>query len=358
LIPRAGENIVYQYDALGRRVVRQDKKTGRTEFTHDGLDVLQDRVEKFDGTTSTTNYVNGLGIDDKLKQTTGTTSKYFLTDHLGSTVSLSDSNGTVTESATYDSFGNKTGTLSTRYQYTGREQDEATGLMYYRARFYDPQIGRFTSEDPIGLTGGINLYGYVDNNPLAFSDPFGLTGEAELRADRNLYRRDSKFAPPPQPMPSPLPIPAPAPTPQKENCFCDNSGESALKMAQQVVSQYPGSKIETDPATGRRQIVFPDDYNTTTSKLSDLGYYSGFLAYNPFQHAGGKEFRTYGSPGFHFTIEYQKVEFPRTPSGGLISPPIPKQARTIDFHIDCNNPVGQGFWEAYDHFFDFLGQWF
>jgi RHS repeat-associated protein len=98
-----------------------------------------------------------------------------LTDHLGSTVSLSDSNGSVTESATYDSFGNKTGTLSTRYGYTGREADETTGLMYYRARFYDPQIGRFTSEDPIGFAGGdINLYGYVSNDPLIKRDSLGL----------------------------------------------------------------------------------------------------------------------------------------------------------------------------------------
>jgi RHS repeat-associated protein len=184
MIPRAGESIVYQYDALGRRVVRQDKKTGRTEFTHDGMDVLQDRLQKGD-TTTTTNYVNGLGIDDKLKVTTGSTSKYFLTDHPGSTVGMADSNGAVSDNdkVSYDSFGRETfnnGVTSqsypTRYRYTGREADETTGLMYYRARFYDSQIGRFTSEDPIGFAGGdVNLYEYVGNNPLKFIDPFGLS---------------------------------------------------------------------------------------------------------------------------------------------------------------------------------------
>jgi RHS repeat-associated protein len=148
------------------------------------MDVLQDRVYKSDGTTSTTNYVNGLGIDDKLKITTGSTSKYFLTDHLGSTVGLSDSSGTVSsdDKVVYDSFGRETfngnvtaQTYPTRYRYTGREADEETKLVYYRARFYDPQIGRFTSEDPIGFAGGdVNLYGYVWNNPLSFIDPFGL----------------------------------------------------------------------------------------------------------------------------------------------------------------------------------------
>jgi RHS repeat-associated protein len=179
LMPRAGESINYHYDALGRRVIRQDKKTGRTEFTHDGLDVIQDRKLYGDSTT-TTNYVNGLGIDDKLKVTSGTTSKYFLTDHLGSTVGLTDSNGVVTETASYDSFGRVIASnLSTRYQYTGRESDEKSGLMYYRARQYDPQIGRFTTEDPIGFAAGdVNLYAYVDNNPINNFDSLGLEVEA------------------------------------------------------------------------------------------------------------------------------------------------------------------------------------
>jgi RHS repeat-associated protein len=135
-------------------------------------------------TTTTTNYVNGLGIDDKLKITTGSTSKYFLTDHLGSTVGLADSSGTVSsdDKVVYDSFGREifnngvtSQTYPTRYRYTGRESDETTGLMYYRARFYDPQIGRFISEDPIGFRGGdVNLYGYVKNNPINFIDPRGL----------------------------------------------------------------------------------------------------------------------------------------------------------------------------------------
>ena len=59
--------------------------------------------------------------------------------------------------------------------YTAREWDPETGLYYYRARYYDPKIGRFISEDPIGLQGGdVNFYAYVDNNPVRFLDPLGL----------------------------------------------------------------------------------------------------------------------------------------------------------------------------------------
>src|SRR5207244_6106794 len=58
------------------------------------------------------------------------------------------------------------------YGYTGREPD-ATGLIYYRNRYYDPTIGRFIQRDPIGMDGGMNLYAYVNANPVNFTDPMG-----------------------------------------------------------------------------------------------------------------------------------------------------------------------------------------
>jgi len=60
------------------------------------------------------------------------------------------------------------------YTFTGREWEGETGLYYYRARYYDPSLGRFLSEDPIGLAGGINLYAYVGGNPVNWVDPTGL----------------------------------------------------------------------------------------------------------------------------------------------------------------------------------------
>jgi RHS repeat-associated protein len=59
--------------------------------------------------------------------------------------------------------------------FSGREWDPEIGLYYYRARYYDPKIGRFISEDPIGFAGGVNLYSYVDNNPVLAGDPSGLS---------------------------------------------------------------------------------------------------------------------------------------------------------------------------------------
>ena len=80
------------------------------------------------------------------------------------------------ESINYDSFGNGSSSL-TRYGYTGREWDSDSNLYYYRNRWYDSQVGRFISEDPIGLNGGINLFTYVGNNPFRFRDPMGLQAQ-------------------------------------------------------------------------------------------------------------------------------------------------------------------------------------
>jgi RHS repeat-associated protein len=83
----------------------------------------------------------------------------------------------------YDPYGvtQTTGVASTNsYQFTGRENDQtAAGLMYYRARYYNPAWGRFVSEDPIGIAGGVNLYGYVEENPETGVDPSG-TQEIDL----------------------------------------------------------------------------------------------------------------------------------------------------------------------------------
>jgi RHS repeat-associated protein len=60
------------------------------------------------------------------------------------------------------------------YAYTGREWDSETGIYYYRARYYEPKLGRFISEDPIGLGDGPNRYAYVHNSPVERLDPYGF----------------------------------------------------------------------------------------------------------------------------------------------------------------------------------------
>ncbi len=167
------QKVRYVYDALGRRVRRHIPGTKElTKFTYDGDDVILDD----DLNSGTTKYVNGPGIDNKLRSTTSSSVRYLLADHLGSTNGLTNSSGTLTDSNSYDSFGNPSDpTFPSRYGFTGRGYDSFSALQYSRARFYDPKIGRFTSEDPIGFgSGAVNIYGYVGNNALNATDPTGL----------------------------------------------------------------------------------------------------------------------------------------------------------------------------------------
>jgi len=78
----------------------------------------------------------------------------------------------------YDAFGRKyfeSGPpVIDEFAYTARQRHDRTGLYYYRNRFYYPQLGRFMTQDPIGIAGGINLYGYVGSTPTGYTDPLGL----------------------------------------------------------------------------------------------------------------------------------------------------------------------------------------
>ena len=165
-----GKIVNYSYDALGRRNTRS-LNNQTTNFIYDGANVVQDKQG-----ANQTNYLNGAGIDEKLKVSSAQTGNlYFLTDHLGSTQGLTGASGNVAEWQRYTPFGESDVTNSlTRYGFTGREKDADTNLIYYRARWYDAEQGRFISQDPIGLQGGSNLYSYVSNDPINKTDPSGL----------------------------------------------------------------------------------------------------------------------------------------------------------------------------------------
>jgi RHS repeat-associated protein len=163
------EQVRYTYDPLGRR--RQKIAGGVTNtYIYDGADVL--RVTSSTGANTT--YLHGPNIDETLATEDAAGNRTYLhVDGLGSVVRSTDSAGNKIGTQKYNSFGVlESGTASTAF--TGREWDAEAGLYYYRARYYDPKIGRFISEDPIGFKGGINFYAYVRNNPVNRVDPSGL----------------------------------------------------------------------------------------------------------------------------------------------------------------------------------------
>jgi RHS repeat-associated protein len=158
----------YRYDALGRRIAKAVGNAA-TEYVYDGMAI----VAEYNNSTVSARYTAGPVIDEMLSVTRGTATSYFQTDALGS-VRRAVNSTTAVSTYTYDSFGRATesGRVSP-FRFQGREFDDESGLYYFRARHYDPEVGRFISEDPIGLEGGINLYTFVENNPLNFIDPSG-----------------------------------------------------------------------------------------------------------------------------------------------------------------------------------------
>jgi len=115
-------------------------------------------------------------------------------DGLGSSTSLSDLTGTLVSTYTYDSFGKltaSTGSLTNPFRYTGCEFDAETGLYFFRARYGDPSVGKFLSEDEIGNDEGTNLYPYVANNPIRFRDPTGFYKLKGFPPDLEQQMRDA-----------------------------------------------------------------------------------------------------------------------------------------------------------------------
>jgi RHS repeat-associated protein len=160
----------FQYDPFGRRLQKVINGTA-TSFLYDGLNPVQE----LSGTTVTANLLTGLSVDEYLARTDASGTSNFLADALGSTLALADPTGTVQTQYTYDPFGSTTlqgAANANSYQFTGREND-GTGLYYYRARYYNPPVGRFISQDPTGFSGGINLYAYSGDDPLGDTDPNG-----------------------------------------------------------------------------------------------------------------------------------------------------------------------------------------
>ena len=101
---------------------------------------------------------------------------WYLNDHLGTPQKIIAENGAVVWEALYDAFGRATiltETVANHLRFPGQYYDAETGLHYNWHRFYDPETGRYITADPIGLDGGMNLYAYVQNNPVNWVDPEG-----------------------------------------------------------------------------------------------------------------------------------------------------------------------------------------
>jgi RHS repeat-associated protein len=161
----------FVYDGFSRRVEIIEKDNGSVASDHHfiwcGASICEERDAN--GTTVVRRYYSD-GIQD------GGANYFYHRDHLGSVREVTDNTGAVVARYDFDPFGRRTqteGTYNAPNGYTGHWTHKS-GLVLTLYRAYDPNIGRWLSEDPIGLKGGINYYHYGNNNPINIYDPLGL----------------------------------------------------------------------------------------------------------------------------------------------------------------------------------------
>jgi RHS repeat-associated protein len=126
------------------------------------------------------------------EQTAKLTIQMYHCNHLGTPIALINTQGMIDWAVELDPWGNVLNEFNPKnidqpIRMQGQQIDRESGLFYNRHRYYDPAMGRYITQDPIGLNGGMNLYGYV-NDPNQWIDPLGLR-TAALRTNTTLYRQ-------------------------------------------------------------------------------------------------------------------------------------------------------------------------
>jgi RHS repeat-associated protein len=176
------KSAIYTYDIFDRRLSKTVDPDGAGTLPAIVERFIYDRdhiLLSFDGNSNLTHrYLHGAMLDQILADDRGNNLTWMLTDNIGTVRDIVNNSGAVQNSLKYESFGKiasqTNASVETRFGYTGRELDSESGLSYYRARYYDPAVGRFISEDPISFVGGdVNLYRYVGNSPVDGIDPMG-----------------------------------------------------------------------------------------------------------------------------------------------------------------------------------------
>lgn len=193
----------YAYDALGRRVATTNAEGTERHVYDENWQVIADVDAEGNVLRS---YEWGEGIDRLLAVRIGARTYAALTDVQGTVWGYADAHGAVVARWTYDAWGNvlseevaarAAGLRAVRYRFQGRECSAATGLVNFRMRWYDPVTGRWLSKDPIGLSGGLNLYAFCEGDPVNKTDPDGMSWKGVLDLIKEVVKNLLGYLSPP-----------------------------------------------------------------------------------------------------------------------------------------------------------------
>lgn len=162
------------YDALSR--LQQMAGTNGGTYAYDGSEITATAAS---GTVVSDRYIRGAGPDEIIASVSGTSTlapTWWIQDQAGSTIALTDAAGAATTINTYDEYGRPGSANAGAFQYTGQLWAADLGVYHYKARQYQPSLGRFLQPDPIGYGDGANLYNYVSSDPTNLTDPTGASG--------------------------------------------------------------------------------------------------------------------------------------------------------------------------------------
>ena len=188
---RGDDTVTFTYDVFGRQTSRTDV-SGTCHYFYAGDQKIEERNTSGQVTK---HYFWGNGIDELLRldvfNGSSSTPYYVHSDAIGSTTTVTDENGSLVERVRYDAYGIPTftdalgqtlkkSTVGNTTLFQGREYDYDLALYNYRARYFDPTLGRFLQTDPLGYKDSMNLYQGMNMNPVNFVDPWGLMNDTAV----------------------------------------------------------------------------------------------------------------------------------------------------------------------------------
>ena len=170
-VVKDGQTTAYSYDSIGRRICKQDS-FGTTRYLWAGDQLAQEKRNNIEKT-----YIYEPESFKPIAMVQDGEIYHYHLDHLGTPRELTNQQGSIVWKARYKTYGNialkDVEEVENNLRFQGQYFDAETGLHYNRHRYYDPSLGQFTTQDPIGLLGGVNNYQYAPN-PTGWVDPLGL----------------------------------------------------------------------------------------------------------------------------------------------------------------------------------------